>query len=254
MVRRLRVDRFLANMGCGSRNEVKRMLHSGKVVVNGVIVKDETRRITPQSDQVVCLGELIPYREFIYLMLNKPAGVVSATEDLQEHTVLDLVADKYRNLGLFPVGRLDKDTEGLLILTNNGDLGHRLLAPKKHVPKRYYAQIAGKVGDEDIAAFQAGVVLEDGYRTMPAKLEIIGSSGLAGMQSEADAQSEIVIEIHEGKFHQIKRMMQALGKQVIYLKRIAMGDLTLDPALSPGEYRELSEQEIKRLAGSDALS
>lgn len=252
MVGRLRLDRFLANMGCGSRNEVKRMLHSGKVAVNGVIVTDETRHITPQVDRVRCAGELIPYREFIYLMLNKPAGVISATEDIQERTVLDLVAEQYRNRGLFPVGRLDKDSEGLLILTNNGSLGHRLLAPQKHIVKRYFAQIAGKVGDEDIAAFQGGVVLGDGYRTMPAQLELIGFSGLTDVQSEAEVQSDVVIEIHEGKFHQIKRMMQALGKQVIYLKRIAMGALTLDPALSPGEYRELSEQEIKLLAESAA--
>jgi 16S rRNA pseudouridine516 synthase len=245
----MRLDRFLANMGCGSRNQVKLMLRSGKITLNGAIIKNGTRHIIPWQDQVVCLGELIDYREFIYLMLNKPAGIISAAKDLKERTVLDLIADKYHNQGLFPVGRLDKDTEGLLILTNDGVLGHRLLAPKKHVAKRYYAKIAGTVGTKEIEAFRDGIVLDDGYRTMPAQLETINSDDFA----RAGA-SEVIIEIYEGKFHQIKRMMQALGKQVIYLKRIAMGDLALDPALGPGEYRELSEPEIRLLAGSDGAA
>lgn len=241
----MRLDRFLANMGCGSRNEVKRMLRSGKVTVNGESVRDGARHIVPQQDRVVCRDQVIDYREFIYLMLNKPAGVVSATEDTRDRTVLDLVDGKYHNKGLFPVGRLDKDTEGLLILTNDGDLGHRLLAPKKHVAKRYYASVAGEVGNRDIEAFQAGIVLDDGYRTMPAQLEVLDSGEFSGM-----GISEVIIQIYEGKFHQIKRMMEALGKQVTYLKRIAMGDLVLDPGLRPGEYRELSEGEMDLLIGS----
>lgn len=231
-------------MGCGSRNEVKQMLRSGKVTVNGESVRDGARHIAPQQDRVACRNELIRYQEFIYLMLNKPAGVVSATEDMRDRTVLDLVDGKYHNKGLFPVGRLDKDTEGLLVLTNDGDLGHRLLAPKKHVAKRYYASITGEVGTREIEAFQAGIVLEDGYQTLPARLEILDSGDFAGM-----GMSEVIVEIYEGKFHQIKRMMQALGKQVTYLKRISMGDLTLDPALGLGEYRELSEEEIDLLIG-----
>lgn len=241
----MRLDRFLANMGCGSRNEVKQMLRSGKVTVNGESVRDGARHIVPRQDRVVCLDRVIQYREYIYLMLNKPAGVISATEDMRDRTVLDLVDGKYHNKGLFPVGRLDKDTEGLLILTNDGDLGHRLLAPKKHVSKRYYAGIAGEVGTREIEAFQTGIVLEDGYQTLPARLELLNSGDFAGM-----GVSEVIVEIYEGKFHQIKRMMQALGKQVIYLKRISMGGLALDPALKPGEYRELSEGEIDRLSGA----
>jgi 16S rRNA pseudouridine516 synthase len=232
-------------MGCGSRNEVKQLLRSGKVTVNGECIRDGARHIVPQQDKVICGSEWIRYREFIYLMLNKPAGVVSATEDMRDRTVLDLVDEKYHNKGLFPVGRLDKDTEGLLILTNDGDLGHRLLAPKKHVAKRYYASINGEAGVVDVEAFRNGIVLDDGYQTMPSKLEILDSGELAGM-----GISEVIIEIHEGKFHQIKRMMQALGKQVTYLKRIAMGNLMLDPSLKPGEYRELTEAEIDILANA----
>lgn len=178
MVDHLRLDRFLANMGCGSRSEVKKIIHSGKVTVNGELVKDESKYIIPEQDQVIVAGQEIQYREFIYLMLNKPAGVVSATEDTRERTVLDLLDQGYRNKGLFPVGRLDKDTEGLLILTNDGDLGHRLLAPKKHVPKRYWAKVAGEVNANDISAFQNGITLDDGYRTLPAKLEILDSSSV----------------------------------------------------------------------------
>jgi 16S rRNA pseudouridine516 synthase len=231
-------------MGCGSRNEVKQILRSGKVTVNGECIRDGARHIVPQQDRVACKDELIRYREFIYLMLNKPAGVVSATEDIRDRTVLDLVDEKYHNKGLFPVGRLDKDTEGLLILTNDGDLGHRLLAPKKHVAKRYYASIEGEVGAADVEAFRIGIILDDGYQTMPAQLDILDSGEFSGM-----GMSEVIVEICEGKFHQIKRMMQALGKQVTYLKRISMGDLTLDPSLKLGEYRELTEAEIDLLIG-----
>lgn len=241
----MRLDRFLANMGCGSRKEVKHLLRSGKVNVNGECVRDGARHIVPRKDNVWCLDEMIRYREYIYLMLNKPAGVISATEDMRDRTVLDLVDGKYHNKGLFPVGRLDKDTEGLLILTNDGELSHRLLAPKKHVTKRYYASVAGEVGVADVKAFESGIVLDDGYQTMPARLEILDSGEFAGM-----GMSEVIIELHEGKFHQIKRMMQALGKQVTYLKRISMGGLMLDPGLKPGEYRELTEAEIDLLAGA----
>ncbi len=228
----------MANMGYGSRNQVKLMLRSGKITVNGEIAKDGARHIIPRQDQVACLGEVIDYREFIYLMLNKPAGVISATDDLKERTVLDLINAKYCLKGLFPVGRLDKDTEGLLILTNDGVLGHRLLAPRKHVAKRYFAKIDSAVGAEDIEAFRDGIVLDDGYRTMPARLDII----------KPVIPVEVFIEIYEGKYHQIKRMIQALGKEVIYLKRIAMGNLELDPELKPGEYRELSEVELINLS------
>ena len=231
---KMRLDRYLANMGCGSRTEVKRLIRSGNVTVNAQPVKDESFQIDPGVDLVVCWGREVVYREYIYLMLNKPAGVVSATEDLKEKTVLDLIDPKYHNKGLFPVGRLDKDTEGLLILTNNGELGHKLLSPKKKVPKRYYARVTGIIGPEDFEAFRKGILLDDGYRTMPAELKLL----------RAGDPNEVMVVIQEGKYHQIKRMFQALGKRVVYLKRLAMGELTLDPDLKSGAYRELTEEEI----------
>ncbi len=230
----MRLDRYLANMGCGSRTEVRKLVRSGNVTVNEQSVKDESFQINPGVDVVVCWGAEVAYREHIYLMLNKPAGVVSATEDPKERTVLDLIDPKYLNKGVFPVGRLDKDTEGLLILTNNGDLGHKLLSPKKKVPKRYYAKVSGRIGPEDFKSFRTGIILDDGYQTMPAELELL----------QAGDPNEVLVVIQEGKYHQIKRMFQALDKQVVYLKRVAMGGLTLDPNLKNGAYRELTDEEI----------
>ncbi len=229
----MRLDRYLANMGCGSRKEVKQLIRSGKVSVAGKLVKDEALPINAGVDEVNCDGVAVRYAQYIYLMLHKPAGVISATEDLRERTVLDLLPSKYLNKGLFPVGRLDKDTEGLLILTNHGELGHRLLAPKKHVPKRYFARIDGLVDAADQAAFRAGVEIGD-YLAQPALLTVIAPG----------AESLVQVVIHEGKFHQIKRMFEARGKRVIYLKRLAMGELELDPQLALGEFRELTEVEI----------
>lgn len=234
----MRLDRYLANMSCGSRSEVKRLIRSGSVTVNDQSIKDESFQINPGIDIIVCWGSEVAYREYVYLMLNKPAGVISATEDSKERTVLDLIDPMYLNKGIFPVGRLDKDTEGLLILTNNGELGHKLLSPKKKVPKRYFAKVSGIIGPEEIASFRNGIVLDDGYRTRPAELELL----------RAGDQSEVMVVIEEGKFHQVKRMFQALGKQVVYLKRVAMGDLILDPNLENGAYRELTESEIKKLS------
>jgi 16S rRNA pseudouridine516 synthase len=235
----LRLDRFLANMGCGTRTEVKWLIRAGEVIVNDKIVRDDGYHVAESQDKIICQGQLIHYREFIYLMLNKPAGVISATDDPRERTVLDLIDPKYHNKGIFPVGRLDKDTEGLLILTNNGELGHKLLSPKKHIPKCYLAQVMGEITLRDFEAFRAGILLDDGYRTLPAELEML----------KASEPSEVKVTIHEGKFHQIKRMFQALDKQVVYLKRIAMGNLALDPSLGLGEYRELTEEEIVILTG-----
>lgn len=208
----MRLDRFLSNMGCGSRNEVKKLIRAGKVTVNDLVLKDEAAQLNPDLDRVTCLGEPVLYRQYIYLMLNKPAGVLSATEDSRDQTVLDLIDPKYYNKRIFPVGRLDKDTEGLLILTNNGDLGHQLLSPKKHVPKRYYAKVEGEITPEDQQAFREGIQLDPDFRTLPAELEI----------TKQGNPSEVIVVIHEGKFHQIKRMFQALGKKVVYLKRTAM--------------------------------
>ncbi len=234
----MRLDKFLANMGCGSRSEVKQLIRAGEVRVNDTVIRDESLHLNELEDVVACKGEKISYRQFFYLMLNKPAGVISATDDPRERTVLDIIDPKYRNKGIFPVGRLDKDTEGLLILTNHGELGHKLLSPKKHVPKCYLAQVTGEIGERDFEAFQNGIDLDDGYRTLPAKLELL----------RAGQPSHVKVIIHEGKFHQIKRMFEALDKKVVYLKRIAMGDLELDPTLALGQYRELTVDEIATLA------
>ncbi|HEX7652626.1 MAG TPA: pseudouridine synthase, partial [Verrucomicrobiae bacterium] len=233
----MRLDRYLSNMGRGSRSQVKRLIRSGQVTVNSDTCRNEAMAVDPGSDEVTCAGEIVVYREFIYLMLNKPAGVLTATEDGRGRTVLDLIGPEIPKRGLFPVGRLDKDTEGLLLLTNHGELGHRLLAPQNHVPKRYYARVTGAAGTVDQQAFATGVELDDGYRTLPAGLELISSGEV----------SEVIVEIHEGKFHQIKRMFQTLGKRVLYLKRLTMGPLCLDESLTSGSYRELTADEIKAI-------
>ncbi|MED3649426.1 MULTISPECIES: pseudouridine synthase [Heyndrickxia] len=230
----MRMDKFLANAGLGSRKEVKQILKKNIVKVNGVIVKDSKAHIDPQQDEVTVRGEKVDYKEYIYLMMNKPAGVISATEDKHDETVIDLLEVNDTILNPFPVGRLDKDTEGLLLLTNDGQLSHQLLSPKKHVPKTYFAVIKGEVTDRDISAFRKGVILDDGYHTKPGELVIL-KSGI---------HSDIELTIMEGKFHQVKRMFEAVGKKVIYLKRISMGPLALDETLELGEYRELTEEEV----------
>ncbi|MBA2878348.1 16S rRNA pseudouridine516 synthase [Anoxybacillus kamchatkensis] len=237
----LRIDKLLANMGYGTRKEVKKLLKAGVVKVDGMTVKDAKTHVNPKEQVVTVWGEEVEYKPFIYLMMNKPKGVISATEDAVEETVVDLLEEEDRIFDPFPVGRLDKDTEGLLLLTNDGQLAHQLLSPKKHVPKTYEAIIDGEVTEDDIAAFRRGVVLDDGYETKPAELVII-RSGL---------RSDVRITITEGKFHQIKRMFQAVGKRVIYLKRIQMGPIPLDETLEPGEYRELTDEEMALLKGED---
>ena len=235
----LRIDKLLANMGYGTRKEVKKLLKAGVVKVDGMTVKDAKTHVDPKKQIVTVWGEEVEYKPFIYLMMNKPKGVISATEDAVEETVVDLLEEEDRLFDPFPVGRLDKDTEGLLLLTNDGQLAHQLLSPKKHVPKTYEAIIDGEVTEEDVAAFRRGVVLDDGYETKPAELVII-RSGL---------RSDVQVTITEGKFHQIKRMFQAVGKRVVYLKRIQMGPISLDETLEPGEYRELTDEEIALLKG-----
>lgn len=238
----LRLDKLLAHTGFGTRSEIKLLVKRGAVSVNGKRVKDSGMQVNPGKDEIHVDGEPVVYREFVYLMLNKPQGVISATEDTRDRTVLDLLDEEYAHFDLFPVGRLDKDTEGLLLLTNDGKLAHNLLSPRKHVPKTYYAEVEGAVDEGDQAAFARGVVLDDGYVTMPAELLIIepGDPG----QSK---RSRIELIIMEGKFHQVKRMFQSVGKRVVFLKRIAMGPLKLDPELPVGKYRELTEQELHAL-------
>ena len=228
---------MLANLGYGSRKEVKQLLKSGAVKVDGIIVKDAKQHIDTNNQTVTLNGEVIEYKEFIYLMMNKPPGVLSATEDHRDETVIDLLELEDQVYEPFPVGRLDKDTEGLLLITNDGQLAHQLLSPKKHVPKTYFAVIDGEVTEEDIKVFARGVTLDDGYETKPGELKIL-KSGL---------RSDIELTITEGKFHQVKRMFQAVGKKVVYLKRISMGPLPLDETLQLGEYRELTDEEVELL-------
>ena len=234
----MRLDKYLAEMGVGTRQEVKKQIRQGKAAVNGTVVKAADTKIDETSDEVTISGRNISYVSYEYYMLNKPAGVVSATEDRRDTTVIDLIKEKKRK-DLFPVGRLDKDTEGLLLITNDGDLAHRLLAPKKHVDKVYYAKIDGMVTEEDVKRFAEGIDIgaEEEEMTKPAKLDIMKSA----------EESEIRLTIHEGKFHQVKRMFLAVGKEVTYLKRERMGTLCLDENLKPGEYRLLTEEEIENV-------
>lgn len=235
-----RLDKILANMGYGTRKEIKTIAKSGVIKVNGKVIKDTSFHVEPEVDEIEISGERVNYKKFIYIMLNKPQGVISATEDDYDKTVIDLLDDKIRAFNPAPVGRLDKDTEGLLLITNDGDLNHMLLSPKRHVSKRYYAKIRGIVTKEDVLKFKEGVILEDGYKTLPSELFIINP----------DEISEIELVIYEGKFHQVKRMFESIGKKVTYLKRKEMGLLKLDIKLEPGEYRELSDNEIKSLFNS----
>ncbi len=236
MEKPIRLDKYLADMGIGSRSEIKLWIRKGSVCVNNEICKKPELKVYLNQDQVTFDGREILYHQFSYYMLYKPAGVVSATTDSISKTVMDLLQEK-EGKDLFPVGRLDKDTEGLLLITNDGDLAHRLLSPKKHVDKVYYARVKGKVTKEDADQFLAGVSIETDDITLPAKLTIL-SSGII---------SEIELTIQEGKFHQVKRMFEAVGKEVLYLKRLSMGGLALDQSLLPGEYRKLREDEISYL-------
>ena len=233
----MRIDKLLANIGYGSRKEVKGLLKSGVVKVNEVVTKDAKLQVNPDLDAVTVHGELVEYKGFIYLMMNKPPGVLSATEDNYQETVIDLLELEDSVYEPFPVGRLDKDTEGLLLITNDGKLAHQLLSPKKHVPKTYFAVIEGEVTEHDIEAFRAGVTLEDGYLTKPGELVI----------KKYGPTSDIELTITEGKFHQVKRMFEAVDKRVIYLKRLSMGSLQLDEDLDLGEYRELTDEELENL-------
>ena len=237
----MRLDKLLANMGYGSRKEVKQLLKQKAVTVDGAYVKDAALHVDPEKQDVSVFGERVVYTEFVYFMMNKPPNVISATEDVQDDTVIDLLEPLHQHFKPFPVGRLDKDTEGLLLLTNDGQLAHNLLSPKKHVPKVYYAQIAGLVTEEDCKKFAQGVELDDGYMTKPGELNILKS----------DLQSEIELTIQEGKFHQVKRMFESVGKRVTYLKRLSMGSLKLDDNLALGEYRELTTKELDDLQNRD---
>lgn len=230
----IRLDKYLAQMNKGTRKEIKEAAKRGRIAVNGIIVKNTDLKINPDRDMVLFDNEEIGFVEYEYFIMNKPQGVVSATRDEQDKTVIDLIKDNVRK-DLFPVGRLDKDTEGLLLITNNGDLAHRLLSPVKHVKKIYYAKIDGIVTEDDVKKFSEGIELSDGTITRPAALKILVSAQI----------SEIELTIYEGKYHQVKRMFAAVGKHVLFLKRICIGELYLDKELDTGAYRRLTDEELK---------
>ena len=229
----IRLDKYLADMGIGTRSQVKDMIKKGKITLNGVIVKDSNLKVDSENDEIYCEGNNINYVKYEYYMLNKPAGVISASNDKKQKTVIDLIETKKRD-DLFPVGRLDKDTEGLLLICNDGELSHNLLSPKKHVDKTYYVELDIPLTQEKATEVCEGVYIEKDVKSMPAKLEYID-------------EKRVYLTIHEGKFHQVKKMFHAVGCEVTYLKRMTMGSLKLDESLKAGEYRELTSEEIEAL-------
>ena len=229
----MRLDKLLAHMDYGSRKEVKELIRKGYVLVNGNVIKDDDFKVDEINDEINILDSEIKYEEFIYIMLNKPEGYVSATYDYSKPIVLDLI-DDYKKRNLFPVGRLDIDTHGLLLITNDGNLAHRMLSPKSHVDKKYYLKYDGKYNESFIQKFKDGITLDDGYKCMPAEFIDLGDN-------------EAYIIIREGKFHQVKRMMEAVGCNVTFLKRISFGNLVLDESLKEGKWRHLTNEEIDSL-------
>ncbi len=229
-----RLDKIIANRGVASRREVRELVRQGRVLVDGVPAAAPDMKVAAETAAIVVDGVAVSGERFLYLLLHKPAGVLTATEDRRQPTVLELVPEACRRRGLAPVGRLDKDTEGLLLLTDDGELIHRLLSPKYHVDKVYYARVAGTPDEADAAAFAAGLVLDDGLRCLPAKLEPLGDG-------------ECLVTLREGKFHQVKRMLASRGKPVQYLKRLAMGPLRLEPSLPAGSCRLLTAEEVAEL-------
>ena len=252
----MRLDKFLATCAGSTRSEVKKQLKKGMVLVNEAVETHPERQVDPQQDCVVLAGKPVRWQPFVALMLNKPAGVVTATEDRRQKTVMDGI-DHPRRKELFPVGRLDIDTEGLLLLMNDGALAHRMLSPRHHVDKTYYAKVLGTVDAQDVEAFAKGIDIGEKAQTLPAKLEIQSVKEVEQTLSETDSDqespaehaviSEIYLTICEGKFHQVKRMFEARGKKVVYLKRVKMAGIALDDTLAPGQWRELTNEEMERL-------
>lgn len=233
----MRLDKFISSTTTLSRAEAKKIIKKG-ILINNTLVKVPDFKVDENNDEIIIDGKKLVYQKYIYLMMNKPQGVVSATEDSREKTVVDILTEKDRIFNPFPVGRLDKDTEGLMLLTNDGDLAHKLISPKKDVMKKYYVEVSGYLKNEYVKACEDGIVLEDGYKCKSAKLEILSAS---------DEKSSAYISISEGKFHQVKRMMKSLNTSVTYLKRISIGSLVLDGKLGCGEYRYLSPEELKKI-------
>ena len=234
----MRLDKFLGSCGLGTRKQLKEFIKNGMVSVDGVVASKPDINIDPAKNEILFSGESLTahYKEFRYYLLNKPQGVVSATRDNHDETVLDLIDVGFDN-NLAPVGRLDKDTEGLLIITNDGKLAHRLLSPKKHVEKEYEVHTRSRLTEKDLKKLEEGVEIGDDEPTLPAKAFI----------EDRDGEEILHLIIHEGRFHQVKRMLEAVGNEVVFLRRIRMGGLVLDPDLAPGEYRELTDEELELL-------
>lgn len=230
----MRLDKLLGDMGIASRSELRQMIKRGRVTVDGRAVTAPETKVDSERCRITLDGEELRYKSFRYYMMDKPAGVLSATEDGRQKTVLDLVSPEMRRMGLFPVGRLDKDTEGLLLLTNDGALAHALLAPGRHVDKVYYTKVDGNLEEDDVAAFAEGITLGDGTVCLPAGLDLI-------------SEREALVTLREGKYHQVKRMLASRGKPVVYLKRLGMGKLKLDPTLPAGAWRPLTPEELADL-------
>lgn len=238
----MRIDKYLCEMGTGSRKEIKKFIKEKKVSVNGKCVLKADFCVDENKDEVIFDGRRVWYKKYIYLMLNKPAGYLSATEDKKLPTVSELIDEKYAHYNAFCAGRLDIDTTGFLLLTNDGAFAHHIISPRHHIEKRYFAKINAPADESDVCKMREGVVLDDGYKCMSAKLEIINSS---------PEGSEIYLTIQEGKFHQVKRMFEAVGKKVLSLKRVEIGGVLLDESLKPGQMRELTKEEAKRLGVRD---
>jgi len=233
---KIRLDKFLADMGIASRKELKQIIKSGRVRVNAVAVTVPEAKVDSDCDNISLDGELLSYSRYRYYMMDKPCGVLTATEDSRQKTVMDLISPEMKRMGLFPVGRLDKDTSGLLLLTNDGEFSHRVISPKSCVEKRYYAKVDGEASAEDIIAFEKGIVLADGTQCLPAKLELLGGN-------------ECIVTVMEGKYHQVRRMLASRGTPVIELRRLSIGELELGEELGPGGWRELDKNDLCKVLG-----
>ena len=233
----MRLDKFISSTTTLSRAEAKKSIKKG-ILINDILIKSPDYKVDEINDQVNLDGKRLVYQKYVHIMMNKPKDTISATEDAIEKTVVDILKEEDRIHKVFPVGRLDKDTEGLMLLTNDGELAHRLISPKKDVVKKYYVEVSGELKEEHLSIVEAGVILEDGYKCKPARLEILESS---------ENKSRANIFITEGKFHQVKRMMKSLETTVTYLKRLSIGSLILDENLKLGEYRYLTDDELNKL-------
>lgn len=238
---KMRIDRYFSSQEICSRSEIKTALRKGLVTVNGTVIKQADYKIDPQQDRILFAGKEVSYQPYVYYMLNKPMGVVSATEDKKQKTVLDLVPPELYRSDLFPAGRLDKDTTGFVLLTNDGDFAHRILAPKSHIEKTYHAGVKAPITEADIEAFSTGITLASGEVCLPAKLRLL-------QEAAEDRLTICEVIICEGKYHQIKKMFEARGNKVLTLRRIKMGELELDPALSEGGCRVITEDELRKIA------